>query len=73
MIDAKLAQLRAHRHNVGRYRRLLRTQLSALERQYIERRLSEESAAIEALAASTFPLAFNDPRREGPRPAEMSA
>ncbi|QQN61761.1 hypothetical protein JIR23_19240 [Bradyrhizobium diazoefficiens] len=73
MIDAKLARLRAHRHNVGRYRRLLRTQLSPLERQYIERRLSEENAAIEALAASTFPLAFNDPRPEGPRPAEMPA
>ncbi|WP_035970554.1 hypothetical protein [Bradyrhizobium sp. WSM3983] len=73
MIDAKLAQLRAHRQNVNRYRRLLGTKLSPLERQYIERRLSEESAAIDTLAASTFPITFSDPRREAPHPVEMSA
>jgi hypothetical protein len=50
MIDENLARLRAHRNNVHRYRRLLATQLSDLERAYIERRLSEEEASMEALS-----------------------
>jgi hypothetical protein len=56
MIDQNLARLRAHRNNVHRYRRLLATQLSDLERAYIERRLSEERASIEALSQATFPF-----------------
>jgi hypothetical protein len=62
MIDEKLARLRTHRHNIDRYRRLLKTRLTELERQYIARRLSEEQSALERLAASTFPLAFQAPR-----------
>ena len=42
MIDENLARFRAHRNNVGRYRRLLQTNLTMLERDFIERRLSEE-------------------------------
>jgi hypothetical protein len=56
MIDENLARLRAHRNNVHRYRRLLATQLTDLERAYIERRLSEEQAAMAALSDETFPL-----------------
>lgn len=56
MIDEKFALLRTHRNNVNRYRGLLRTQLTELERQFIEKRLSEERAAMEAVAASTFPV-----------------
>ena len=51
MIDENLARLRVHRNNVHRYRRLLATQLSDLERAYIERRLSEERASIEACSS----------------------
>src|SRR5690242_6667193 len=58
MIDQNLARLRAHRNNVHRYRRLLATQLSDLERAYIERRLSEERASIEALSQATFPFSM---------------
>jgi hypothetical protein len=58
MIDENLARLRAHRNNVHRYRRLLATQLSDLERAYIERRLSEEMASIEALSQATFPFSL---------------
>jgi hypothetical protein len=43
MLDADLVRIRAHRNNVQRYRRLLRTRLSDLERQFIERRLAEEA------------------------------
>ena len=58
MIDENLARLRAHRNNVHRYRRLLATQLSDLERAYIERRLSEELASIESLSQTTFPFSL---------------
>ena len=49
MIDENLARLRAHRNNIHRYRRLLATRLTDLERAYVERRLSEERASMEAL------------------------
>jgi hypothetical protein len=71
MIDEELARLRALRNNINRYRRLLRTKLTALERQYIERRLSEEERALEGLSASTFPIAI--PARGASATAEASA
>jgi hypothetical protein len=40
---------------------LLKTNLTELEREYVERRLSEEQLAFETLAGSTFPIAFKDP------------
>jgi hypothetical protein len=55
MLDEDFARIRAHRNNIHRYRRLLRTRLSELERQFIERRLAEEQTALDALAAETFP------------------
>lgn len=58
-VDQKLARLRAHRNNVHRYRRLLSTRLSDLEREFLSRRLSEEQIAIDALSATTFPLSLN--------------
>ncbi|AMA61210.1 hypothetical protein BCCGELA001_12015 [Bradyrhizobium sp. CCGE-LA001] len=58
MLDQDLARIRAHRNNLQRYRRLLRTKLSEIERQFIERRLAEEQAALDALAADVFPAAF---------------
>jgi hypothetical protein len=45
-------------NNISRYRRLLKTQLTEFERQFIERRLSEERSAMEKLAASKVPRAF---------------
>ncbi|MGY8681199.1 hypothetical protein Q2941_25875 [Bradyrhizobium sp. UFLA05-153] len=64
MLDADLARIRAHRNNIHRYRRLLRTRLSDLERQFIERRLAEEQTALDALAAESFPIAFTIPREQ---------
>ena len=58
MIDENLARLRTHRNNISRYRRLLKTQLTDCDRQFIERRLSEEKSAMQKVAATTFPLAF---------------
>lgn len=61
MLDQDFARFRAHRNNLSRYRRLLKTRLSDIERQFIERRLAEEQAALEAFAADAFPVAFNLP------------
>jgi hypothetical protein len=65
MVDERLARLRTHRNNIARYRRLLKTTLTYLERQFIERRLSEEQSEFELLSAGTFPVAIelqdNDP------------
>jgi hypothetical protein len=52
MTDEELARLRAHQSNIGRYRRLLRTNLSDLECRFLERRLSEERSAVESLGPS---------------------
>lgn len=64
MLDDKLALIRAHRSNIHRYQRLLRTKLSQLERNFIERRMAEEKAALQALATDTFPLAFTLPNHQ---------
>jgi hypothetical protein len=71
MLDDDLARLRACRNNIHRYRRLLGTKLSEIERQFVERRLGEEEAALENLKAGSFPLAFTagrtaDSRHVGP-------
>jgi len=44
--DAKTACLDAHRNNIRRYCALLETHLTDVEREYIERRLSEELAVL---------------------------
>ncbi len=64
MIDAKFARLRTYRNNIHRYRRLLKTELSDLERQFIERRLEEDRSAMQMLASSTFPLTFKKRRQQ---------
>lgn len=56
MIDEGLAELRAHRQNIERYRRLMRTNLTTLELNFIERRIAEEQLALDRLAAGTFPI-----------------
>lgn len=56
MIDQRSARLRTYRNNIGRYRQLLKTELSELERTFIEKRLNEEISQMESLAASALPL-----------------
>lgn len=63
MLEENLARLRAHRNNIHRYRRLLSTELSELERSYIERRLREEKVAMAALSQMTFPFHLPLPER----------
>ena len=62
-LDEDLTRIRAHRNNIQRYRRLAETHLSDRERQFVERRLSEEQAALEALTSKAFPVALKMPAR----------
>ena len=50
--DVQLARVRAHRSNIRRYRRLLETKLTDVERRFIERRLEEERLALDDLVRS---------------------
>lgn len=61
MTDENLALTSVHRNNLARYRKLLKTSLTNLERQFLERRVAEEQAALEMIAASTFPRTFRMP------------
>lgn len=62
MTDDKLAYIRSTVNNIRRYRRLLETRLTDIEREFINRRLSEERARLSELQAETFPLAFRLPQ-----------
>ena len=57
MIDETLAQFRARRQNINRYRSLLQTSLTEFERDFIKRRIAEEEAAVSALAFEASPPA----------------
>jgi len=52
MIDFKTAQERRHRQNIERYCRLLATELTDLERQYLHKRIAEEHAQLQRLEKS---------------------
>lgn len=62
MFEPNLARIRTHRNNIYRYRTLLQTKLSDLERDFIDRRMAEEQAALDALVAETFPVTFPIPK-----------
>ena len=49
MIDFYARQVRGHRRNIERYCRLLATDLTELERQYLHKRIAEEHAQLERL------------------------
>ena len=55
MFDENLVRIRTRRNNIDRYRTLLWTNLSDLDRDFIERRMADEQADLDALAAETFP------------------
>jgi hypothetical protein len=52
MIDFHMARVRGHRRNIERYCRLLATELTDLERQYLHKRIAEEHAQLERLESS---------------------
>jgi len=50
--DDIAARILAHRQNIRRYRALLRTPLTEIERAFIDRRIGEEEAELIRLRAS---------------------
>lgn len=60
MLEETSARLRTHHKNLQRYRQLLDTGLTDVEREYISKRLSEEEAAIEALSAKMLTVAASE-------------
>ncbi|WP_426525063.1 hypothetical protein [Bradyrhizobium sp. McL0615] len=58
MMDQQLARLLAHRSNIQRYRNLLQTSLTELERQFVEKRLTEERSNLESVTASLGSMTF---------------
>jgi hypothetical protein len=73
MFEENLARIRTHRNNIHRYRRLLWTELSDLERDFIDKRMVEEQAALDALVAETFPVTFPLPKDSSPASSSMGA
>ncbi|WP_076860803.1 hypothetical protein [Bradyrhizobium mercantei] len=56
MTDEQLMRLKVYGNNVQRYRRLLNGNLTEQERQFVERRLTEEQLAIQSLTGDGLPL-----------------
>ena len=52
MIDQQLARLPTHRNHIQRYRNPLQTNLTELERQFVERRLIEVQSNLDSLVIS---------------------
>jgi hypothetical protein len=47
MRDLRTAKIISHQNNIRRYSRLLATDLTELEREYLHRRIAEEQAELE--------------------------
>jgi hypothetical protein len=48
-MEQRIARLRTHQKNIDRYQSLLKTKLSDVEQQFLERRLFEERFAVAML------------------------
>jgi len=53
-MDDRFARLRIHERNIDRYERLLKTKLTDLEIQFLERRLVEERFGLVMLGGPSF-------------------
>ena len=53
MPDENTVRIVVHRQNITRYRSLLKTPLTAIERDFIGRRIEEEEAEIHRLTAES--------------------
>jgi len=52
MRDLRTAKIMSHQNNIRRYSRLLATDLTELEREYLHKRIAEEQAELERWAMS---------------------
>ena len=63
--DEHIAYSSGYRENIDHYRRLLRTNLTALERNFIERRIAEEQKALDRLASETLLIVTKEQAKPG--------
>jgi hypothetical protein len=57
-MSERIARIRVHQNNIDRYQGLLKTNLSEVELQYLEKRLSEERFAIAMLHFMSPPKGY---------------
>jgi hypothetical protein len=57
-MSERITRIRAHQNNIDRYQGLLKTKLSEVELQYLEKRLSEERFAIAMLHFMSPPKGY---------------
>ena len=56
----------AHHRNIERYRNLLKTQLTSVERDFVKRRLSEERASLRQVSIARRRALTGFPVQSGP-------
>jgi hypothetical protein len=58
-VETRTVQLRTHQKNIDRYENMLKTELSDVERQFVQKRLSEERFTIALLQFMSAPKGFD--------------
>jgi hypothetical protein len=58
-METRIVQLRTHQKNIVRYENMLKTELTDLERQFVQKRLSEELFTIALLQYMSAPKGFD--------------
>ena len=58
-METRTVQLRTHQKNIDRYENMLKTELSDVERQFVQKRLSEERFTIALLQFMSAPKGFD--------------
>ena len=58
-METRIVQLRKHQTNIDRYENMLKTELTDLEREFVQKRLSEERFTIALLQFMSAPKGFD--------------
>jgi hypothetical protein len=58
-MEKRIVQLRTHQKNISRYENMLKTELTDLERHFVQKRLSEERFTIALLQYMSAPKGFD--------------
>jgi len=58
-VETRTVQLRTHQKNIVRYENMLKTELTDRERQFVQKRLSEERFTIALLQYMSAPKGFD--------------
>ena len=58
-METRTVQLRTHQKNIVRYENMLKTELTDRERQFVQKRLSEERFTIALLQCMSAPKGFD--------------